>query len=137
MAPPVTLDARLRQGAIVSLIALIGLCVLWESWLAPLRPGGSMLVLKAVPLLLPLRGIVRGNLYTYQWASMLVLLYFMEGIVRATSDPAPSSYYAWLEVVLTTAFFWCTVLYVKPAKRAFKAAKKAAERKPLPPSAEG
>lgn len=127
MADPVALDTRLKQGAIVSLIALTLLCVLWETVLAPIRPGGSLLFLKALPLLLPLRGILRGNLYTYQWASMLVLLYFMEGVVRATSDPGPSAYYAWVEVALSTIFFWCAVLYVKPAKRAFKQAKKAAD----------
>lgn len=124
-AAPVILSRRLRLAASASLIALIVLCIVWETVLAPLRPGGSMLVLKAVPLLLPLRGILRGSLYTYQWASMLILVYFMEGVVRATSDPGFSAQVAWAEVVLTTIFFWCAILYVRPAKRAAKAAQKA------------
>lgn len=86
-----------------------------------------MLALKALPLLLPLRGVLRGNLYTYQWASMLILLYFMEGVVRGTTDPAPSLYVAWAEIALTTVFFWCAILYVRPAKRAAQAARKAAK----------
>jgi len=125
-AAPVALNPRLRLAASASLLALVALCIVWETVLAPLRPGGSMLVLKAIPLLLPLRGILRGNLYTYQWASMLILLYFMEGVVRATSDPGFSAQVAWVEVVLTTIFFWCAILYVRPAKRAAKAARKAA-----------
>ncbi|HEV7930043.1 MAG TPA: DUF2069 domain-containing protein, partial [Nitrosospira sp.] len=56
-------------GAAVSLVALIVLCVTWELVLAPLRPGGSWMVLKVLPLLLPLRGILKRNIYTMQWSS--------------------------------------------------------------------
>ena len=38
-------------AASASLVALIVLCVAWEAWLAPLRPGGSWMILKVVPLL--------------------------------------------------------------------------------------
>jgi len=109
----------LRFGAVVSLAGLIVLSLLWELWLAPVRPGGSLLALKAMPLLLPLRGVARGNLYTMQWASMLILLYFMEGVVRACSDPSHSSVVlACVEIVLSLAFFLCAIFYVHPAKRA-------------------
>lgn len=123
---PVTLDVRLQRGAAASLIALILLCVLWETVLSPLRPGGSWLVIKALPLLLPLRGVLRSNLYTMQWAAMMILIYFTEGVVRATSDPGGFSPWAWAEVALTTIFFWCAVLYVRPAKQAARARKAAA-----------
>lgn len=113
------LNPRLRLAASVSLFALIVLCVTWETVVAPLRPGGSWMLLKALPLVLPLRGILRGNLYTYQWASMLSLLYLMEGAVRAMSDPAPlSALMAWGEIVLSTVFFLSAIFYVRPAKRA-------------------
>jgi len=113
------LNPALRRLASFSLIALIALCVSWELFLAPLRPGGTLLFLKAVPLALALRGIVRGNLYTYQWASMLVLLYLMEGVVRAMSDPAPhSAALAWGEIILSSVFFLCAIFYVRPAKQA-------------------
>ena len=65
-------------GASFSLLALIVLCVLWEGWLAPLRPGGSWMMLKALPLLPAVFGILRGKRYTYQWLSMLCLLYLTE-----------------------------------------------------------
>ncbi len=113
------LNPVLRWGASVSLIGLIILGLLWELHIAPLRPGGSLLALKILPLLLPLRGVLRGNLYTLQWAAMLILLYFMEGVVRAWSDPSPlSALMGWFEIVLSFTFYLCAILYLKPAKQA-------------------
>lgn len=100
-------------AAIVSLLALIFLCVAWEMWLAPLRPGGSWLVLKCLPLLLPLLGILHGRRYTHQWASMLSLAYFMEGAVRATSEGGHGQVLAIMEVALALVFFTATVLYAR------------------------
>jgi uncharacterized membrane protein len=110
-----------HKGAVASLIALIALCVAWELVLAPLRPGGSWLVLKVIPLLLPLRGTLKRDVYTLQWSSMLILIYFTEGIVRATSDSVPlSAALGWVETALTCVFFLCTVLYLRPYKKAAK-----------------
>lgn len=108
---------NLRLTASTSLIALILLCLAWEGWLAPLRPSGSLLILKAVPLLLPLMGILRGRIYTYQWASMFILLYFTEGAARAWADAGLTSKLALLEVMLTLLFFASAILYVRVARR--------------------
>ena len=107
-------------GAVASLIALIVMCIAWETVLAPLRPNGSWLVLKVIPLLLPLRGILKRDIYTLQWSSMLILLYFAEGIVRATSDRGLSATLGWVEVALVVVFFTCIVSYLYPYKRAAK-----------------
>jgi uncharacterized membrane protein len=104
---------RLQFIASASLISLILLCLLWEGWLAPLRPGGSLLILKAVPLLLPLFGILKGQRYTYQWASMAVLLYFTEGTVRAWADSGLSSQLAGIETVLSVTFFLSAIFYAR------------------------
>ncbi|MBB5214379.1 DUF2069 domain-containing protein [Parapusillimonas granuli] len=123
----------LRHGASVSLIALIVLCLAWELKIAPLKPGGSLLALKAAPLLFPLRGVLKGNLYTLQWAAMLILIYFMEGVVRAWSDPSPASAsMAGLEIALSLAFYLCAIFYVRPAKRQ---ARLAAAAKKMPKAA--
>jgi len=107
--------------AATTLILLIALCLAWELWLAPLRPGGSYLALKVLPLLLPLRGVRQGNVYTTQWACMLILLYFMEGVARAWSDPNPTSVcMACVEIVLSFTFYLCALLYLRPAKQAAK-----------------
>ena len=125
----VSTPARRRGAALGSaaaLIALIVLSVAWEWWLAPLRPGGTALVLKAIPLLLALPGVLRQRLYTLQWASMLILLYFAEGIVRGWSERGLSAQLGWLETLLAVAFFVCALAYVGPFKRAAKRAKRAA-----------
>lgn len=103
----------LRIGAGSSLIVLIMVCLAWEGWLAPLRPEGSLLILKTVPLLIPLFGILRGKRYTYQWASMFILIYFTEGVVRAWSDAGLSAKLALVEVILTVIFFTCAIFYAK------------------------
>jgi uncharacterized membrane protein len=112
-------------GALASLLALIALSVAWELWLAPLRPGGSALALKALPLVLALRGTIRRSVYTLQWASMLVLLYLAEGVVRGMTDGGLSARLGWLEVLLSLAYFACALGYVAPFKRAARAAKRA------------
>ena len=108
-------------GAVASLIALILLCLCWELFLAPLRPGGSWLALKALPLLAPLPGVLNARRYTFQWAPMLLLLYFTEGVVRAFSGTGPARLLAGLEVVLAVVFFVCSVLLARGlAARAVK-----------------
>lgn len=104
--------------ASVSLIALIFLCLAWELWLAPLRPGGSWLVLKTLPLLAPLRGILHGRIYTYRWASLLIWLYAMEGAVRAWSDPSAGNLLAVAELLLVLSFFAGAVWYIRLIRRA-------------------
>ena len=99
--------------ASASLIALILLSLAWELWLAPLRPGGSGLVLKTLPLLLPLMGILKGHRYTYQWASMFILAYFCEGVMRAWGDKGLSQQLALLEVALSLIFFAAAVAYAR------------------------
>jgi uncharacterized membrane protein len=108
--------SALRIGAGTSLIALIFLCLAWETVLAPLKPEGSLLILKALPLLLPLFGILKGRRYTYQWAGMLILIYFTEGVVRAWSDTGVSSQLALIEVALSLLFFLCAIFYAKLAR---------------------
>jgi uncharacterized membrane protein len=86
---------------------------------APLRPGAWLLALKALPLLLPLRGVIMRDLYTLQWSSMVILLYFTEGAVRAWSDSLPLSRMMALgEVVLVCVYFACALLYLRPYKKA-------------------
>lgn len=104
---------RANLVASASLIGLIALCLAWELFLAPLRPGGSWLVLKTLPLLLPLRGILNGRRYTFQWASMFILIYFTEGMVRATSDKGAQAALAAGEAMLATIFFVAAIIFCR------------------------
>ena len=107
-----------RATAFASLVALLALCLLWELWLAPLRPGGSLLALKAAPLALPLAGIYAGRRYTYQWSSLLVLAYFAEGVVRAWSESGISQMLAAAEVALSAVCFSSLVAYARRTRAA-------------------
>ena len=108
-------------GAIISLVLLIAWLVAWEMWVAPLRVGGSIVALKAVPLLIPLRGVLKRDIYTLQWSSMVILLYFTEGVVRAWSDLLPlSRTMAMGETALVCIYFLCALLYLRPYKQAAK-----------------
>lgn len=100
----------------VCLIALIFLCLAWEGWLAPIHPGGSWMTLKAALLLFPLFGILRGKRYTYKWLSLLIQLYLLEGLVRATSDTGLSRWLAVGETVLAVLLFAGCVLYIRKTR---------------------
>ena len=103
----------LRRVALAALVLLIVLCLAWEIWLAPLRPGGSLVGLKALPLALALPGIFAGKRYTFQWSSMLILAYFAEGATRAWAEAGLSRALAWLEIALALAFFVAAVSFAR------------------------
>jgi uncharacterized membrane protein len=109
---------RHRVAAGASLVALIVLCLAWELWLAPLRPGGSLLALKALPLALPLGGILGGRRYTYQWSGMLILAYFAEGVMRAWSERGLSQTLAFTEIALSLVFFAAALSYARRTRGA-------------------
>lgn len=118
-APPphaLALPAAVRQTqrlAVASLLGLIVLGLAWELWLAPLRPGGSWWAIKVLPLCLPLAGLLKNRMYTYRWLSLLVWLYFTEGVVRATSESGLSMALASLQVVLCLALFTACAWHVR------------------------
>lgn len=114
-----------RITATTSLYALLLLCLAWELWLAPLRPGGSWLVLKILPLLWIAPGITRGRSYTYRASTMLILAYFTEGVVRAWSDGGVSATVAVAEIVLSAVFFIAAIAWVR-ASRAVRSSTTAA-----------
>ena len=105
-------------AAIVSLVGLIAVSLAWELWIAPLRPGGSWLALKALPLCLPLAGILKGKVYTFQWSCMLVLAYFAEAVMRLFDAAAASRVCAAAALLLSTVFFVACLAYVKQQRKA-------------------
>ncbi|WP_024814616.1 DUF2069 domain-containing protein [Acidovorax sp. JHL-3] len=117
LSPPGNAVAATRWLAAGSLLALIALCLAWELLLAPLRPGGSWLALKALPLCVPLAGILKNRMYTYRWVSLVIWLYFIEGVVRAWSDARPSSWLAMGEIVLCLVLFTACTLHVRLRQR--------------------
>jgi len=78
---------RAARVAIAATLALTLLLVLWEVALAPLRPGSGWLALKALPLVLLLPGVVRGQRRARQWLALVLPFYVAEGCVRALTEP--------------------------------------------------
>ena len=102
-----------RTMAVGCLLGLIALSLVWELWLAPVRPGGSWLALKALPLCVPLTGLLKHRMYTYRWVSLMVWLYFTEGVVRAYSDATPGNLLAMLEILFCLGLFAACALHVR------------------------
>ncbi|WP_418320600.1 DUF2069 domain-containing protein [Piscinibacter sakaiensis] len=100
-----------RAIAVSSLLGLIVLGLAWELWLAP--TGNRTLALKVLPLAWPLAGLLKRRMYTYRWVSLLVWLYFAEGVIRATSDRGPSVWLALIEIVLCLSLFAACAIHVR------------------------
>ena len=111
-----------RLLALGSLTGLIVLGLAWEMWLAPIRPGGSLLALKVLPLVIPLAGIWKNRMYTYRWVSLVVWLYFTEGVVRAWSERGLSQPLAGVEIALCLLLFGASAFYVRRRLKNAKAA---------------
>jgi uncharacterized membrane protein len=105
--------ALTRLVAVASLLGLIVLGLAWELWLAPVRPGGSWLAVKVLPLCIPLAGLLKHRMYTYRWLSLLVWVYFTEGVVRAWGDRFPGNLLAGTQVVLCLLLFAACAAHVR------------------------
>lgn len=103
-------------AACASLVALIFLCLAWEIFLAPLKPGGSWLALKALPLLAPLFGVLRERRYTFQWSTLLIWAYAAEGATRAYTDRGMSAVLAAAEFALALAYFFLVVIWLRSSR---------------------
>lgn len=113
-APPNAAEPRLacvRALAVACVLALIVLALAWELWLAP--TGNRTLALKALPLALPLAGLLKYRLHTYRWVSLGLWLYFTEGAVRARGESGLVTLLALAEVALCLLLFAACVLHVR------------------------
>lgn len=113
---------------LVSLFSLIILILVWELILTPIVANSwwSVLVasIKVLPLLIPIKGLWNKKIYTMQWLSMLILFYFIEGVVRSMSDiNTLSRALAGGEIALSVILFFSAIMYVRPFKKSAKAAK--------------
>jgi len=113
---------RMRRLTVLLTIALIVLGVAWETVLAPLRPGGSLLALKVLPLLFVLPAFWKGRIRHYQLWSMLILAYLCEGVVRGMSDGGRSSLLGWMGAALAAAIYLAILRYITLRRRVAGAA---------------
>lgn len=110
-APPDAVTRGTRAAALAGLIALVALGLAWELWLAP--TGSGTLAVKVLPLLLCVAGLLRHRMYTFRWLSLLIWLYFMEGVIRATSERGTGAALAVAEVLLSLFIFGVSGWYIR------------------------
>lgn len=110
-AVPSTVEAT-RWAAVASVFGLIALSLAWELWLAPTRIAPIAAALKALPLCVPIAGLLKRRMYTYRWVSLLVWLYFMDGVVRAT-DGGATRVLAGIEIALAVVLFASCAAHVR------------------------
>lgn len=92
-----------RALALFCVLALIALGLAWELWLSP--TGRGTLAIKVLPLAFAVTGLLKMRLYTYRWLSLLVWLYFTEGVVRASTEAGIGMILALIEVALSVLLF--------------------------------
>ena len=117
MSDLVATRARLRRLVLVSGWLLIALCIGWEWWWAPLRAGGSLLVLKALPLVVLLPAMARDRPKAYQWTTLVILFYVCEGVVRATSEPSPVRDLAVVELILALTIYVGAIRWLRVGRQ--------------------
>jgi uncharacterized membrane protein len=106
--------------AFVMSIALIAFGLAWELFLDPLRPGGSWLALKVLPLVIALPGLWKAKMPTFRWMSLMVWLYVGEALVRIIGLSEIERQLAWnslaLSLALTAAILMGARAQIKVAK---------------------
>jgi uncharacterized membrane protein len=109
---------RRTTAALLATLALLEIC--WELWLAPLRPGGSWLALKALPLVALWTGVARSRIRALQWTLLLLPWFFAEGVVRAFSETGRQALCAATAAALSLATMASGLAYVRLAKLSLK-----------------
>jgi uncharacterized membrane protein len=110
-AAPDAVLLRTRAVAMASLMALIGLGLAWELWLAP--TGARTWALKVLPLAFAVVGILQFRMVTHRWLSLLVWIYVTEGLVRGVTERGLSMTLAWLQVLLCLVLFAACSTHVR------------------------
>jgi len=108
----------------LALIGYFGLFVLlsvWTVYLAPptIFPISIVLLFYVGPLLIPLRGLLHGKLYTHAWVHFMALFYFTVGVMVAAGN-AEERNYALAQVVLSILMFIGSMMYVRVKAREVK-----------------
>src|SRR5579885_1815676 len=103
-AVPASLPANYARIAALMLWSVLLLLVVMHQ-LVPALSGSAVLraLLFSLPLFAPLRGLLRGDRYTYSWATLCVLPYFLVGVTEAVANPA---LHVWATSLLGASLLW-------------------------------
>lgn len=108
-------------GLFLALFSLVMMLMVYTAWYLWRLPESNILLwlVKCLPLLLCLPGVVLGYTRVYQWLGFLSMLYFIDGILSIFSlDPDP--YIRVSGVILTVGsilLYFAIILFVRGSKR--------------------
>jgi len=101
----------------ITLTSYFSLLIFMPLWLIYINPSEGLsptlsLVMFTLPLLFPLKGLVRGNPYTYAWSSFIVMIYFLHSLTTLWVSPE-DLLWASIELILATTMFVAGAYYAK------------------------
>ncbi|MEZ9722219.1 DUF2069 domain-containing protein [Vibrio splendidus] len=103
-----------RYLALAGNLSLLFWVIAWQMTLSP-HPNLSNVTLAiawAIPLLLPLPGILAGKPYTHAWANFVLMLYFLHALTILYVDGGERLLAA-VELLLTTLGFAGNILFTR------------------------
>lgn len=101
----------------IALFGYLGLLIFMPLWLFVLAPSKSLsmpltFIMFILPLLFPLRGILKGNPYTFAWANFIVMIYFLHSLTTLWVS-ADERILAAIELFFATTMFFAGSYYSK------------------------
>lgn len=100
--------------ALLGYFGLFLLLLLWTTYLVPptIFPISIVLIFYVGPLLIPMRGLLYGRLYTHAWLHFMALFYFTIGVMIAAAN-VEERFYALMQVALSIMMFIGSMMYVR------------------------
>ncbi len=105
-----------QQLKYITLAAYLGLLIFMPLWLIVLNPSSMSpwlsLTLFTLPLLLPMRGLLKGEPYTYAWSNFILMIYFLHSLTTLWVSKS-DLIWASIELFLTSIMFLAGSYYAK------------------------
>jgi len=103
---------------LVGYFGLLGLLLVWNTYLVKptIFPVSVVLLLYVGPLLIPLRGLLHGKLYTHAWVHFMALFYFSVGVMIAAGNAAERDY-AITQIIFSILLFVGSMMFVRKKAR--------------------
>lgn len=108
-----------RVATLSGYFGTLAFLMVWIIWLSPsTTPRSIVLAIALLPMLIPLRGLLHGRLYTHAWTSFLALPYFAFGI-DAMVHRTEMKWLGAVLVILSTLWFCGCMFYARyhPSKQ--------------------
>ncbi len=104
-----------RKLALIGYLGLLIWIPVWHLWLSPPKFGLSPWLTFSIwfiPLLFPLRGMLKGDPYTHAWSSYVVMFYFLHSLTLVVADEN-ERWLAVVEFIFAACYFTGNVYYAK------------------------